>query len=210
MKKWYLIIIFFLLGFFLQPFLEKAQAQKLAAPDCSGYYGKFMAKNWPGGKVTLVCEGAGRQRGQCVGQSKTLAPGESYSFTHCNCLDKSMSCIAVTSKLPKGCKLATKFACAANRQSIKDNFTVECTKASTPGKKQPPVATDEAPIDGGLPPVATNPADVPPVASDPAAPVDGEIPPVSTDAATTYQTPPWYCLALGERVGTWVGCDKKE
>lgn len=212
MKKQSLIIIFFLVAFFWQPFGEKVEAKHLAAPACSGYYGKFTATNWPkGAKVTVTCEGAGRQRGQCVGESTTLAPGQSFHFSHCNCLDKSMACIKVTG-LPKGCTLKTKLACAANRQSVQDSITVACDgKGSNPtAKPTKPGAKPTAPNASGSaqpkPTVAIPTAT--PIATPTATPTFTPMPTPPLDTQT-FQTPPWYCLALGNNFGDWVGCEKK-
>jgi hypothetical protein len=211
-KKLCFLIVFFLLWFLFQPFFQKAEAQKLAAPACSGYYGKFTATNWPGkSKVTVTCEGAGRKRGECVGQSATLSPGQSYTFSHCNCLDKSMACITVTG-LPKGCKLKTKLACAANRQSVQDNVTIACDKKSaTPVDSNPdsdsvPGAACLVRPKANQAPGTANPQ--PSTPPPPQNPDNAASNPGTTDVKT-YSVPPWYCLALGENVSDWVGCKKK-
>ncbi len=217
MNKHSIIIIVFLLGFFLQLFVEKAEAKHLAAPACSGYYGKFTATNWPGGKVKVTCEGAGRKRGKCVGESTTLSPGQAFDFSHCNCLDKSMSCIAVTG-LPKGCTLKTKLACAANRKSIKDDFTIQCDKKTpVPGKptakpkptvKPGPTATVAATVVPTVPAATATATLVPTVTPTPTPTLTPTLTLTPAPEAQTYQTPPWYCLALGQKVGDWVGCQK--
>src|SRR5882672_8023645 len=125
----FITILWGIMFFVLPNFYTHVQAQvkpPLAAPACSGYYGKLDATNWPAGATaTVTCQGAGRQIGKCVGASAKIIPGQSYAFGNCNCRDKSVPCFAV-SGLPSTCKWRSAPVCAANTNVIPEDVIVPC------------------------------------------------------------------------------------
>jgi hypothetical protein len=143
----------------------KPAAGTLAAPACSGFAGTFKATKWPGGKLAVTCPGKNRQRGKCVGGTKSLSPGEKFAFSNCNCLDPKGKCLTI-GKLPAGCKLKNKLACASNREVANGDIMVDCTGGAPSGGASNGGASNGGASSGGTSPAATRV----PVPSDPPSP----------------------------------------
>jgi hypothetical protein len=200
MRIYSLFFTFFLVILFGLLSVSTVEAGHLAAPDCAGYSGKFTATNWPAGKkATITCQGAGKKVGKCVGESTSVAPGGSFHFSKCNCLDKSRPCFAVTG-LPAGCTVKSKPACAANRQSVNGGVTVSCSKTATTSPRASTTPSRSTSPTGGTPMAGTPTGETLTGSVSPANPTNE---PTATPAPPGYQlqevqSPTYYCLKLGD------------
>ena len=125
MKPFYallLLILTVVAGYLFIEFPEQVLAA--AHPDCYTINVNLDVEGkWPGGRVTLQCNGRQNNEegsdGRCPGQAQTIAPGETVALEGCNCLKDD--CLRIDeAALPRGCGLKDANYCGMSNASAHD------------------------------------------------------------------------------------------
>lgn len=125
-------IFFAILFLFIFVPVASAQQRTFVGGNCSTFYGEVSTENWPGGAITISCEGDGGP--YCGGDRKSItlqngAPA-SYELTNCSCgVYVPTGLIKIETPLPPQCAMATDLGQfqAANGYRIQANFGIGCS-----------------------------------------------------------------------------------
>lgn len=124
MKKIFSIIVFTVFAFLLIP-------KTVEAGSCLKFNGSLTANDFPAGaSVKVTCAGDNGPSG-CVGDSKVVKPGESFSLEHCSCL--ADECMRTEIIDAPACNVSSSDFCGTNSDTITAPLTVACpTPTPTP------------------------------------------------------------------------------